>query len=188
MLEFFDIYDENGNKTGDIVERKEAHKKGICHKVVHVWVINSKNELLLQKRSKNKDLHPDKWYVSLGGHIESGEGNKQTIIREFNEELGLDVSKQINDVSYLYTFKEIIVADAGAFIDNAFYDVYMLRMDLNLDELILQDDEVQDVKFCNYNDFKLAVHNRDKDFWIHDEGFTMLFNHLDKYLQTLSLF
>jgi isopentenyldiphosphate isomerase len=180
-MEYFDVYDENGNKTGDVVERKEAHTKGICHKVVHVWVINSNNEVLLQKRSKDKDLNPDMWYVSLGGHIQSGEDNKQTIIREFNEELGLDISSEINDVSYLYTFKEVIIANDGAFIDHSFYDVYILRMELNLDELILQDDEVQEVKFLKYDDFKLAVQNRDKEFWIHEEGFSMLFNHLDKY-------
>ncbi|WMJ86045.1 NUDIX hydrolase [Anaerocolumna sp. MB42-C2] len=96
--EYFDVLDEQGNKTGDIIERKEAHKKGICHRVIQVWVINSKNELLLQKRSANKDSCPNMWYVSLGGHIESKEDNRQTIIREFSEELGLDISNQIDEV------------------------------------------------------------------------------------------
>ncbi|MGD8190814.1 NUDIX hydrolase [Brevibacillus ginsengisoli] len=181
-MEYLDVYDEKGNKTGDIVERTQAHKNGICHKVIHVWVINSKNELLLQKRSKNKDLHPDKWYVSLGGHITSGEDNKQTIIREFNEELGLDVSKQIDDVHYLYTFKELIIENDGTYIDHSFYDVHLLRIDhLNVEELIFRDEEVQEAKFVTYDDFKRAVQNLDKDYWIHREGFSKLFTYLDQY-------
>ena len=179
-MEYFDVIDENGNKTGDIVERNEAHRHGICHRVIHVWVMNSRNQLLLQKRSKNKDICPDMWYVSLGGHIESNENNEEAIIREFSEELGLEV--QMENVKYLYTFHEIATFEDGAVIDNEFYDVYLLRMDLDVDDLILQDDEVQEVKFIHYSDFKHAVQNVDPSFWIHDEGFSMLFDCLDKYV------
>jgi isopentenyl-diphosphate Delta-isomerase len=181
-MEFFDVLDESGNKTGQIIERKEAHKKGICHRVVQVWVINSKNELLLQKRSANKDSCPNMWYVSLGGHIESGEDNKETIIREFSEELDLDISTQKDNVMYLYTFKEIAVLNNGQFIDNEFYDIYLLKLDLDPATLILQEDEVSEVKFMKYEEFKQAILSKDKNFWIHEEGFNMLFNHLDNYI------
>lgn len=50
-MEFFDVIDEQGNKTGEIIERNEAHEKGVCHRVIQVWVINSKNELLIQKKN-----------------------------------------------------------------------------------------------------------------------------------------
>ncbi len=178
-MEFFDVLDEQGNKTGEIIERNEAHKKGICHRVVQVWIMNSKNELLLQKRSANKDSCPNMWYVSLGGHIESQEDSKQTIIREFAEELGLDISKQIDQVQYLYTFKEICVLNNGQFIDNEYYDVYLLRMDLDPNTLVLQEDEVSEVKFMGYQEFKQAVINKDKSYWIHEEGFRILFHYLE---------
>ncbi len=90
-MEFFDVLDEQGNKTGEIIERNEAHKKGICHRVIQVWFINSKKELLLQKRSANKESCPNMWCVSVGGHIESNEDERQTIIREVSEELGLEI-------------------------------------------------------------------------------------------------
>ncbi len=179
-MEYFDVLDESGNKTGDVVERNDAHRRGICHRVVQVWIMNSNHQLLLQKRSKNKDICPDMWYVSLGGHIESSEGNEETILREFSEELGLEVP--IDEVRYLYTFKEIGVFQDGAVVDNEFYDVYLLRMDLNTDDLILQEDEVQEVKFIDYSDFKLAVQNADPSFWIHDEGYSMLFDRLDELI------
>lgn len=181
-MEFFDVLDEKGNKTGEIIERNEAHEKGVCHRVIQVWVINSKNELLIQKRSVNKDTCPNMWHVSLGGHIESNEDNQQTIIREFSEELGLDISNQIDKVNYLHTFKEILVLNNGQFIDNEFYDVYLLKMDLDPTTLILQEDEVSEVKFIGYNEFKEAVINKDKKYWIHEEGFSMLFDYLDSYI------
>ncbi len=180
-MEYFDVLDENGNKTGEIVERNEAHRLGICHRLVQVWVMNSKSELLMQKRSRNKDFGANMWYVSLGGHIESNESNEQTIEREFFEELGLDVDME--KVQYLYTFKEVTAYKNPAAIDNEFYDVYLLRMDLNPDDLVLQEDEVEEVKFISYNDFKLAVQNRDDSFWIHEEGFSLLFKCLDEYIR-----
>lgn len=55
----------------------------------------------------------------------------------------------------------------------------MDKMDLDPATLILQEDEVSEVKFIGYNEFKQAVINKDKNFWIHEEGFSMLFNCLD---------
>ena len=56
--------------------------------------------------------------------------------------MSLDISNQIDKVKYLYTFKEIAVLNNGQFIDNEFYDVYLLKMDLDPDTLVLQEDEV----------------------------------------------
>ena len=39
-MEYFDIVDENGNPTGEIVSRDEAHDKGIRHRTAHVSGIN----------------------------------------------------------------------------------------------------------------------------------------------------
>ena len=50
MEEYFDILDENGKKTGKTKLRKEVHKDGDWHKAVHVWIINDKNEILLQRK------------------------------------------------------------------------------------------------------------------------------------------
>lgn len=182
-MEYFDVVDEEGNKTGEIIERNEAHRKGICHRVIHVWVMNSNNELLLQKRSPTKDACPNMWHVSLGGHIESKEDNEQAIMREFSEELGLDISGQMDKVKYLYTFKEIVVLNDGQFIDNEFYDVYLLKMDIDPNTLVLQEEEVSEVKFIGYHAFKQAVLNKDKNIWIHEEGYRMLFDYLDEEIK-----
>ena len=61
MSEWFDIVDENGNPTGETVEREYAHRNGIRHRTAHLWLVRSHNgkiQILLQKRSANKDSHP----------------------------------------------------------------------------------------------------------------------------------
>ena len=44
--EYFDILDENGNKTGQTKLRSEVHRDGDWHKAVHIWIFNDKGEAL----------------------------------------------------------------------------------------------------------------------------------------------
>lgn len=53
--------DENGNVTGEKRTRSEVHSKGLWHKAVHIWIVNDKRELILQKRSHEKITNPDMW-------------------------------------------------------------------------------------------------------------------------------
>ena len=48
LMEYIDIFDENNNPTGQIKEKGKAHEEGDFHRTAHVWIINDKNELLLQ--------------------------------------------------------------------------------------------------------------------------------------------
>ncbi|MGN1182202.1 MAG: hypothetical protein ACI4SR_04275 [Faecalibacillus sp.] len=43
-MEYLDIVDEKGNPTGQIIERQEAHKKGIRHRTSHVWILRKRNQ------------------------------------------------------------------------------------------------------------------------------------------------
>jgi len=55
-MEYFEILNEFGEFTGKVASREVAHKEGLWHKAVVVFIINAKNEILLQKRSANKKL------------------------------------------------------------------------------------------------------------------------------------
>jgi len=97
--EFFDIIDESCNIIGKAT-RKECHgDTSLAHRVVHVLVFNSKGELYLQKRSKNKDIQPCKWDTSVGGHLNLGETFDQAVYRELKEELGINAL-----VKHLYDY------------------------------------------------------------------------------------
>ena len=57
------------------------------HLSVHVWFINSKGELLIQKRAENKRHMPGVW-AACGGAAMSGESTIDAAIRESYEEMG----------------------------------------------------------------------------------------------------
>src|SRR5688572_20562127 len=101
-MEYIDIYDPEGNLLGK-KSKLDAVKDNNWHKAVHLWVINSKGELLLQKRSPDKDINPDMWDFPAGGHVDSGEESIVACLREAKEELGIDVNE--SDIKYLFTVK-----------------------------------------------------------------------------------
>jgi len=87
--EYLEVVNEKG-ETLNSLPRSEIHgNPSLIHKVVHVLVFNSKGELLLQKRSMDKDVAPGKWDTSVGGHVNSGESLETAVRREMEEELGI---------------------------------------------------------------------------------------------------
>lgn len=180
-MEYFNIYNKYGEKTSDIVERGEAHRHGITHRVIHLWLLNSHNEILIQQRSSCKDAGADLWYVSVAGHINSSDNIEQTLIRETKEELGLDITHLTESIRYLFTFKDSLVEADGSFIDNEFYDVFILKADFTTNEMNMQAEEVQAVKYITYDEFRDIVINKDKTFWHHEFGYKMLLLALNNF-------
>ena len=86
--EIFDVVDEN-NCVIKQLPRSEVHRLSLRHRSVHLLVFNSKGELFLQKRSMKKDCSPGTWDSSVSGHLDSGEGYDECVIRESKEEIGL---------------------------------------------------------------------------------------------------
>ena len=83
--------DEKNNIIGSI-SRQEAHTTpGVFYRTVYILVKNDKNEILIQRRSSTKDLYPNCWDISVGGHVNFGKSYLETAVREIREELGLIV-------------------------------------------------------------------------------------------------
>ena len=75
-MEIFDIVDEKGIPTGETIERTQAHEKGVRHRTAHIWIVreqDGKAQLLLQKRSAEKDSFPGRFDTSSAGHIQAGD-------------------------------------------------------------------------------------------------------------------
>ena len=87
--EVFDVVDENNEVTGQAT-REEVHEQQLRHRAVHVFVVNGKSEVLLQQRSRLKDVQPGKWGSSAAGHLDAGEGYEEAARRELEEELGIE--------------------------------------------------------------------------------------------------
>lgn len=146
--EMIDEYNCRGEKIG-VVDKEVAHKKGLWHKSVHVWILNDKNEILLQYRCAEKKLYPDTWDCSFAGHIGAGESSIEAVLREGKEELGIDVNLEC--LSYVFTNREGI--EFEQIISNEFVDVFVLRQNVGVDDLVFQKEEVSDAKFVSLEEF-----------------------------------
>jgi len=93
-MEYIDVLDKNGNKTGAIKPKSEIHRDGDRHRGSYIWIINSRNELLIQKRSSSKENYPNLWDISVAGHVSAGEDSISSALRETEEELGLKLKKE----------------------------------------------------------------------------------------------
>lgn len=74
------------------IEKTICHERGILHRTISVLVFNPKGELLMQLRSKDKDLYPGLYTLSATGHVDwtkaGPETYEQAAQREYLEELG----------------------------------------------------------------------------------------------------
>lgn len=87
--EVFDLIDAQDRVIGRVL-RGQAHRDpSLWHRSVQVLVFASDGRLLLQRRSKTKDLFPGYYCASASGHVASGEGYDVTAAREVKEELGV---------------------------------------------------------------------------------------------------
>lgn len=178
MDEYIDILDEGGEKTGETLTYNEVHKKGLRHRTIHVWIINSEGNLLIQKRSKYKKSYPEHWDISVAGHISAREISLGAAKREFAEELGLDLD--ISRCQFLFTIKMPRVVHSEAFIECEFNDVFLIDLDLNINEIKFDPEEVSELKWISLHDLMKLVREEGESIAKHDEEYKKLFEHLKR--------
>jgi isopentenyldiphosphate isomerase len=162
-MESLEIYDENDKKTGEIKSRDDVHKDGDWHHSVHVWIMNKKRELLIQRRSPRKISYPGMWDVISGGHILVGNSTTDTAVRELSEEIGLELAHK--DLEYLFTIEKQTKTNNGTYIDHEFNDVFLVVSNINLSKLSFIDNEVTDAKFIPFKDLESML-KEDKDKFV----------------------
>ncbi len=83
--EALNVYDAEGAVVG-AMPRAEAKRSGRAVGAVNILLVNRAGEVLLQRRSPDKE-NGGLWDKSVGGHVMAGEDFDQTAVREAGEEL-----------------------------------------------------------------------------------------------------
>lgn len=180
-MELFDIINSDGTKTGIIRERGVAHREGSMHATAHIWVVRPKEQgfdVLLQKRSFQKNSFSGCYDTSAAGHISAGDTHLPAAIRELSEELGIQA--QADDLTYIGThycethteFNNI------PFHDRELSHIYIYDKPVDIDSLQLQAEEVDSVCWLDMNECLKKMQDSEFLHCIEPEEFRKLYNFL----------
>ena len=157
-MEIWDIMNEDGVVTGKTAIRgRTVLGRGEYHLVVHIWVINSRGDFLIQRRSVKRRLMPGEW-AATGGSAISGESSGRAAARELSEELGIKAPK--GTLKLMGRLKR----------RNSFLDIWFIKCDADISRLRLQKSEVAEVKWVTPDELKIMIeqkcyHNYGKEYF-----------------------
>ena len=180
-MEYFDVVDENGRPTGETVSRAEAHEKGILHRTAHVWVIRRTEgswDVLLQKRSEEKDSFPGLYDTSSAGHIPAGDEPLDSALRELREELGIEALPEQLRCAGSFRIRYEEEFHGKPFRDNEVTRVYVYSEPVEPEKLRLQEDEVTEVRWFDMEEVWEEIHRTEERFCVPEGGLRVLREYL----------
>ena len=150
-MELWDLYTADREKLEKTMVRGEKQPEGTYRIIVHVCIFNDKGEMLIQKRQPFKQGWSGMWDLSVGGSAVSGDNSRSAAQRELREELGLDIDfEKINPSLTIY-------------FERGFDDVYLLTRNVDINDIKLQYEEVETVKWASADEIKSMI---DEDIFI----------------------
>ncbi len=153
-LELLDILGEDGEPTGHVKERSMVHQEGDFHRTVHIWVVRKRVDggldVLLQKRSEQKDAYPGCYDISAAGHVQAGDDYGSSAVRELKEELGIVAEeKDLRFIGFHEGYAEDIFW-GRPFKNWELSAVFLYESAVEEESLILQESEVEKVVYMDY--------------------------------------
>ena len=177
-MELFDVIDENGNKTGQVKERGVVHREGTLHATVHIWIVRPNREsgydVLLQKRSACKDSNPGAYDISSAGHVSAGDELMESALREMGEELGIHARKEQLQLIGTHRGKFEAKFHGKPFRDNERSTVYLYREPVQIENLKLQESEVEEVIWMDFEECKRKISDGTLPNCIYEGEFQMI--------------
>ncbi|HEY1645279.1 MAG TPA: NUDIX domain-containing protein [Candidatus Saccharimonadales bacterium] len=145
---------DKDNKAVGSASMDEAHLKGLAHRIVRVFLFNTKGQVFLQKRSSTVSF-PGLWDQSVGGHVDEGEDNLQAAKRETEEEVGLK-DLELHEVGTYYS--EATLPNGQL---KRFNILYTAISDVSV---TLDPDEVESGKWVTLEELDQLIKDKPEDF------------------------
>ena len=139
-MELVDLLNNGKELIGETCERNSV-PEGKYRLSIHIWIVNDKNEILIQQRSANRKKFPNMW-TNTGGACVAGETSIETVFRELKEEL--NVIPNIDNLELIASYKR----------KKDYVDVWLLRQNINIKDLKFNDNEVQAAKWVSIEEWK----------------------------------
>ncbi|MET1033025.1 MAG: NUDIX domain-containing protein [Candidatus Saccharimonadales bacterium] len=130
--EQYEVLDDQGHKTGQILDRATVHKQELWHEVVNVWVINPRGEILMQLRAPDVELSPNVWDVTIGTHLQPNEAPIDAALRAIKTGLGLDFPAE--ELEHLFNVQGGNPMPNGV-THNVFGHVFLINKAVDLTDL-----------------------------------------------------
>lgn len=102
-MEYVILVDKNDNQIG-LMEKMEAHRKGLLHRAFSVFLFNKNGDMLLQQRAYSKYHSGGLWTNACCSHPRDGEKTIEAAHRRLKEELGFDCNIK-ESFSFIYNKK-----------------------------------------------------------------------------------
>jgi isopentenyl-diphosphate Delta-isomerase len=162
------LVDENDSQIG-LMEKMEAHRKGLLHRAFSIFVFNKKGEFLLQQRSAFKYHSPGLWTNTCCSHPLPGEDVLQAASRRLSEEMGF-TTKLLHAFSFMYraTFDNELTEYE---YDHVFTGVYEGKIEPDKNE-------VNDYCYKNIKEVEASLQNNPREY---TEWFKLAFPQIKEF-------
>ena len=180
-MEYLDVCDETGRPTGAVVPRETAHSEGILHRTAHVWILREsggRRQVLLQKRSMEKESFPGLYDTSSAGHIPAGSEPLPSALRELKEELGIDAEPGQLAFAGVFRIRYEKTFHGKLFRDNEFTSVYVYREPVDAAALTLQPGEVDEARWFDLDEVRDEIRTSRARFCVPAQGLDVLCRYL----------
>lgn len=165
------LVDEKDTETG-LMSKTEAHQKGLLHRAVSVFIINSVGDWLLQRRAFGKYHSAGLWTNTCCSHPLPGETTENAAKRRLLEEMGMtcDLIPLFN-----FTYREIL---ENGLIEHELDYVFLGIAD---DIPVINDSEVAEFKYFNYLEMEIDIKTNPENYTIwFRKLFKQVYQHIDK--------
>jgi isopentenyl-diphosphate delta-isomerase len=161
------IVDENDNIIGE-EEKIKAHQEGKLHRAFSIFVFNSKGQMLIQKRAKEKYHSGGLWTNTCCSHPRPGEPIEKAAHRKLKEEMGFDC-----EIKEIFSFIYKVKFDNGLF-ENEYDHVFLGKFD---GKPMPDSTEVEDWMFIDLDELKKDIKNNPEKY---THWFKIALNELSK--------